>query len=332
MAKRATTFIFLPFGLFIILFLLFTLSSCGGGGGGGSRGGENSIILPPAPTALAVSLNDYFLTAELIWSPSPPTGEVTGYKIFKNGALLSYADCCQFRDPDLNINTRYCYVVKAYDSHGNQSLPSNEVCIQTQPSQSVPVSGLKAVADSSTQIHLSWILYPDNLVMSGYSIYRNGTFLTSGQYWRSFKDPDLSINTSYCYTVSAVDPYGKESAPSNQACATTGQGGDIDVHGLWIGSLAACSNKDNYSLIFYGDFQVTGSIGLCFANYIPLEGTYTINGNKVSFTLVVSNSAGCSGAIKGTGIVENDLMSGSMTAPDCLWLFNTTFNLKKYRL
>jgi len=328
MEKKAITNASISLSLFFLLFLLLILPSCGGGSGGGSGGSKNIDPPPFAPTILSAVLNDYFLTVDLSWAPSIDNVEVAGYKIYTNGVFLSYSDSLEYTDTDLKLNTQYCYTVKGYDEKGKESLSSNKVCIQTSPTPISPVIEMKSIAMSSTQINLSWLLSPSNLKISGYNVYRNGTRIAS-PVTTSYSDKGLNINTEYCYTVTAVDPRSRESAPSDQACATTGQGGDVNVNGLWNGNLSGCFHPDNFTLSFYGNFQVNGTIGECIRDFIPLSGYYTINGNVISFDLVSSAPDTCKGTIKGTGIVNNNVISGSISGSDCLYFIGTTFDLKK---
>ena len=84
---------------------------------------------------------------------------------------------------------------------------------------STPVN-LSAVGVSSSQINLTWTPSTDNVVVSGYRIFRNsvqvGTSATN-----SFSDQGLSSNTPYTYSVSAFDPAGNVSVQSSTAFATT---------------------------------------------------------------------------------------------------------------
>jgi chitodextrinase len=328
MKRKAITDNGVPLTIFFLVFLLLNLPACGGGGGGSGGSSKESDQPPTTPIIQSIFLNDYFLTVDLSWSLSVDDIGVSGYKVYRNGTFLSYADSNEFTDTDLKLDTRYCYTVKAYDGAGNDSSPSNQVCIQTSTTLVSPVIALRAVAVSSTQIKLSWVLSPANLVISGYNVYRTGTRITSA-YSTSFSDKELGINTEHCYTVTASDPRGRESAPSDQACATTGQGGDVNVLGLWNGNLSGCFKPDNFTLSFYGDFQVNGSIGECIRDFIPLSGNYTINGNVVTFDLVSSTPDTCKGTIKGTGTVNNNVISGTVSGAECLYSIGSAFNLRK---
>src|SRR2546430_12468222 len=81
-------------------------------------------------------------------------------------------------------------------------------------------TGLTASAVSSSQINLSWSASSDNVGVSGYRVYRNGTQIaTTGA--TSVADTGLSPSTTYSYTVAAYDAAGNLSAQSSPASATT---------------------------------------------------------------------------------------------------------------
>lgn len=86
-------------------------------------------------------------------------------------------------------------------------------------------TNLTATAVSSTQINLSWTASSDNIGVSGYSVYRNGTQV-GGSTASSYQDTALAASTTYSYTVVAFDAAGNRSAPSAAATATTGAAAD----------------------------------------------------------------------------------------------------------
>src|SRR5256886_1195121 len=84
---------------------------------------------------------------------------------------------------------------------------------------SVP-TGLRATAVSSSRINLSWAASSDNVGVSGYRVYRNGTQIaTTGTTF--FASTGLSPSTTYSYAVAAFDAAGNLSARSSPASATT---------------------------------------------------------------------------------------------------------------
>ena len=72
-----------------------------------------------------------------------------------------------------------------------------------------------ATAGSSTQVNLTWTASTDDVGVTGYGIYRNGTLLTTSP-TTSYQDTTAQPATSYTYTVDAVDGAGNR---SNQTAA-----------------------------------------------------------------------------------------------------------------
>jgi OmpA-OmpF porin, OOP family len=77
--------------------------------------------------------------------------------------------------------------------------------------------GLSAKGVSESQSNLLWKEVPG---ATGYRIYRDGAYLTASAS-PLLSDAGLKADTRYCYMVTAVDKDGKESARSDQACAST---------------------------------------------------------------------------------------------------------------
>jgi chitodextrinase len=81
---------------------------------------------PPAKlTAGAVSSDQI----DLRWAEPSDDGIVLGYKIFRDGSLITDVAETSFTDSGLDPETRYCYTVSAYDAGGNESDPSNQACV-----------------------------------------------------------------------------------------------------------------------------------------------------------------------------------------------------------
>src|SRR5439155_10294752 len=84
---------------------------------------------------------------------------------------------------------------------------------------SVPAN-LSATAVSTSQINLSWTASTDNVGVSGYRVYRDGSQVAiSAQ--TSFADTGLAASTTYAYAMTAFDAAGNASALSSSVSATT---------------------------------------------------------------------------------------------------------------
>lgn len=81
-------------------------------------------------------------------------------------------------------------------------------------------ANLSGSAVSATQINLTWNASTDNTGVSGYTVYRNGTKIGTAS-GTSYSDTGLSQNTSYTYTVSAMDSAGNVSPQSAPIAITT---------------------------------------------------------------------------------------------------------------
>ena len=163
---------------------------------------------------------------DLSWTASTGASQ---YKIYRNGTLISsttgtsYIDSAAFtpapQGPPL-ANTQYTYRVTAIDGTGSES--SGQASQSTAHTGLTVPSTVSATANSSTQITVSWVNSGGALV-TGYKVYKGGTLLgsVSPATTTSIVDGGLTPSTQYCYSVSATDTAGNQSARSSAVCATT---------------------------------------------------------------------------------------------------------------
>ncbi|MFC0627917.1 galactose-binding domain-containing protein [Kribbella deserti] len=84
-------------------------------------------------------------------------------------------------------------------------------------------TNLAAGTVTSTTVDLTWTASTDNVGVSGYDVFRNGTFVASVAENR-FSDTALTPQTAYSYTVLAKDPNNNKSAQSAPLSVTTAAG------------------------------------------------------------------------------------------------------------
>ncbi|MHC4638609.1 MAG: hypothetical protein ACYTBV_14090 [Planctomycetota bacterium] len=192
---------------------------------GGSASDQITVIysanLPPTtPTNLVANAISRF-QIDLSWGASTDDYGLIGYKIYRDGVYLKSVTGTSASDTGLTPDTDYCYTVTAYDVETIESAPSNQECVTTLPDfPPTAPANLFANAVSFFQIDLSWDASTDDYGIAGYKIYRDGVYLKSVT-GTSASATGLTPDTDYCYTVTAYDTVGNESAMSNQACATT---------------------------------------------------------------------------------------------------------------
>src|SRR5439155_767888 len=124
---------------------------------------------------------------------------------------------------------------------------------------SVP-TGLTASAVSSSQINLSWTASSDNVGVSGYRVYRNGTQIATTSA-TSFANTGLQPSTTYTYTVAANDAAGNLSAQSSPASATTPAPPDTTPPSVPTGLSASAVSSSQINLSWTASFDTVGVSG-----------------------------------------------------------------------
>jgi len=179
---------------------------------------------PTAPTGLAATAAPK--TVALSWSGSTDDVAVTGYRIFRNGTKLADVGATTFAYSDSTVAdvTTYAYTVEAFDGAGNLSAASNTATVKTldATAPTAPAS-LHTTSVTGTQVALAWTASTDNVGVTAYTIFRNGTKIGSvGGATLAYTDATVAQGTAYSYTVTAADAAGNQSAASNAVSVTVG--------------------------------------------------------------------------------------------------------------
>ena len=176
---------------------------------------------PTAPQSLqanAVSSSE----VDLSWQASTDDVGVTGYDIYRDGALLeSIAPATTYSDTTVTPGP-YSYQVYAHDAAGNVSDASNSVPVTVNPPDTekpTAPGNLTATANGASKIDLAWLASTDNVGVTAYDIYRNDTYLTSIDPATSYSDTGVVPGVTYTYYVVARDAAANASDPSTTASA-----------------------------------------------------------------------------------------------------------------
>ncbi len=200
---------------------------------------------PTVPSNVAATATGT-TSIQITWQPSADTSGISEYRVFRVGTSTPIAATqnTTFTDTQLEPNTTYSYVVTAVDGAvpPNESAASEAASATTGPGLPGPgdttpptvPDNVRADARSSTRIRIRWERSRDASGIAEYRIYRSGGTTPVGTTDDDqFTDSNLSANTTYTYTVTAVDRADppNESAHSAPATATTdsdgpGPGGD----------------------------------------------------------------------------------------------------------
>ena len=181
---------------------------------------------PTTPTGLtATAISDSRI--DLGWVAATDNVAVTGYRIFRNSTLIAtVGNVTTYANTGLAASTTFSYTVRALDAAGNVSGASTAASATTPatPDTIAPTTpaNLAATTISSSRIGLTWSASTDNVGVTGYRVYQNGTFLftTLGNV-TTYQSTGLTPATPYTYNVDAIDAAGNASGTSAAANATT---------------------------------------------------------------------------------------------------------------
>ncbi|MFP4024984.1 MAG: GEVED domain-containing protein [Thiohalospira sp.] len=178
---------------------------------------------PTAPTNLSAS-NITENSFTLSWNASTDNVGVTGYDIYQDGSFLASTSSTSYDVTGLSASTTYEYYVKAKDAAGNESVASNtlEVTTDTPPDTEAPTapSNLSSSNVTENSVDLSWTASTDNVGVTGYDIYKDGSYLANTSS-TNYTVTGLSASTTYEFYVKAKDAAGNVSTASNTISVTT---------------------------------------------------------------------------------------------------------------
>lgn len=189
---------------------------------------ENEVDTTP-PSQVTWS-NEIYSTKDSVrlgWNPATDNVGIKSYRLVRNGTeIANNITDTSYLDTGLTPDTGYTYTINAIDTSGNQGPASVPIGIKTAPippsdtsAPSIP-NGLVATSTTSSVISFKWNASTDNVAVTGYNIYRDGTKINTATA-TSYTDSGLAPSRTYSYTVSAYDAAGNTSGKSGVLSAKT---------------------------------------------------------------------------------------------------------------
>ncbi|MDZ4182108.1 MAG: hypothetical protein U1B83_04460, partial [Candidatus Cloacimonadaceae bacterium] len=169
-----------------------------------------AVGVPNPPSNFQAVVNGS--TVNLSWSQVPDTTFLTGFKLFRNGAMIAnLTNPLQLTYSDQNLlNGAYSYIVRAVygDVDSGNSLPANVFVEVPYPPTNVSVSV------TGDDVQISWTNPQLVRALTHYYIYRGGQIIAAifNPNTTMYLDQNLA-NGIYTYTITAVYS-GIESLPS----------------------------------------------------------------------------------------------------------------------
>jgi chitodextrinase len=258
---------------------------------------ENPVTISTVSTSTTSS------TATISWTTNHAANAQVSYGLTSgygsSTATSTLTTSHSFVVTGLTASTTYHYQIQSTDSQGNTATTSDATFyIDTAPS--VP-TGLTAISTSPTQINLAWASSTDNVSVTGYDIYQNGTWIATSS-GASYSNTGLAASTTYSYYVDAFNAAGETSATSTMTTATTQttsilfsddaeqgimesdvlNGWDINYPG--VSATTTIAHSENYSYVAtvagsnvssYATFA-TGTDPLYFKLWVYVPSSYTL--------------------------------------------------------
>ncbi len=178
---------------------------------------------PSVPTGVTATVQSSSAIT-VVWSPATDNVGVAGYRVYRNGTQIGTSTVASYGVTGLTAATSYSFTVAAYDAAGNVSAQSTSATATTQSAAdtiapTTPGSVAAAVV-SQSHINLSWNASNDNVGVTGYKVYRNGTQVGTTTS-TSYPHAGLVAGTTYGFAVAAYDAAGNTSGVSASVSAAT---------------------------------------------------------------------------------------------------------------
>ena len=179
------------------------------------RSSQSDVTPPAAPTGLAAVRGDSQVS--LSWAANAEP-DLASYRVLRDGVEIATVTGRSFVDTGLPNDVTYTYTLAALDVSDNRSAASAPVSATPTDLTPPAVPGRPVSVAGEGQVSLSWTANaePD---LATYRVLRDGVEIATVTA-ATFVDTGLANDTTYSYTLVAVDTHGNRSAASPAASAT----------------------------------------------------------------------------------------------------------------
>lgn len=186
-------------------------------------------LIVHAAVKAPINLDDKFVSFDQVvlgWETAKDSGAVSKYNVYRqegNQKMTTYIGQTEdktFVDTkELKADTTYTYYVNAQDAVGNVSEYSEGLKVTTLKDnlKGITISEIKDKDVTDTSITLNWDRVRD---ADHYLVYRNGEKIAKTEE-TTYTDKNLNPNTTYSYTIQAIDEKGNVIAISKPIAVTT---------------------------------------------------------------------------------------------------------------
>ena len=275
-------------------------------------------------------------STNLSWTAATDNVSVTGYDVYQNGVFKTSTTTTTLAVNGLTASTTYNFYVKAKDAAGNIPVASNTVNVITLTPADITAPTTSTLATSGTttsSTNLSWTPATDNVVVTEYDVYQNGTLKTTTTA-TTLSVTGLTSATTYNFYVKAKDATGNVSASSNTVsittlsnsvtyCSSIGGTSKEYINNVQIGTINNTSGNNNG----YGNYTaVSTNLSAGSSNTITISPkwigasrteSYNVwidfnkNGTFESTELVFTKSKSKASSVSGTINIPSSALTGT---------------------
>lgn len=170
--------------------------------------------------------------AAVTWTAGDDSGSgVAAYDLYRQDPAASSRaylatvtpENLSYSDPTALSGVAYVYSVDTRDQAGNVATGTAPAMGAPDTSPPTVPTNVSAVSPGGTSVNLSWTASTDDVGVTGYKVFRNGTQVgpAGGVNATSYSDNTVSPSSTYSYTVRAMDAATNLSAASSAASVTT---------------------------------------------------------------------------------------------------------------
>lgn len=293
---------------------------------------------PPSIPGVATMTNSTATSIALAWTAATDNVAVTGYNVYRNGVKVGSSSSLTYTDNGLAPSNSYSYTISARDNGGNESAKSAAVSLSTKPDTTAPsvVSGLTSPSQTPTSVTLNWTAATDDVGVTGYRVYRNGTQIGTTT-TPSYTNSGLAPDTSYDFSITAYDVAGNVSPQSEVVAVKTAQDTTApstptalsgEPVGVTAAKLTWGASSDNVAVTGYRIYRDGSQIATSTST------TFTVNdlelGSTYSFTVAAYDAAGNVSAQTAAVTVKLTLKQGDNNADNKIDLIDLSILLANY--
>ena len=178
-------------------------------------GTPRDAVAPAGPTGVGAVRGDGQVA--LSWTPNSADYDVDGYRVVRGGGpltgLLTGATTSSYLDTAVVNDVTYGYAVQTHDTSGNWSASSTPVTSATPTDLTAPTTPSGLVGGRGDgRAGLAWDPNPEPDLAS-YRVLRDGVEIATVT-GTNYLDLGRTNDTTYSYTLAAVDTHGNRSAPT----------------------------------------------------------------------------------------------------------------------